>query len=304
MSPSLAAPSRDMVIIEGGTFGMGDTFQENPEAWAQETPVHTVTLATFSLSRYEVTVEQFRAFIETTGYITDAEKEGGASAWVTWDNDTKSSFAPWSAGMNWRRPGFPQSGTDPVVCVSWNDATAYCNWLSRRENLPPAYDSKTGDLLDPAGKPASNVRAVKGYRLPTEAEWEYAAREKGRKVRFGNGKDVARAQEINFYATQGAYPYSEKGHYRRATVPVGSFAPNALGLFDMSGNAWEWCSDCHANYPADNVDNPYVSGGPHRILRGGRWGGNAREMRASARHFESPTLRCNNSGFRIARTAG
>jgi formylglycine-generating enzyme required for sulfatase activity len=293
-----------MVLIAGGTFEMGDTFQDNPEAWAKETPVHTVTLAGFRLARYEVTVEQFRAFVEATGHLSDAEKEGGASAWVTWDNDTKSSFAPWAAGMNWRKPGFAQSDADPVVCISWADAIAYCNWLSQRENLPPAYDTKTGDLLDEAGKPVKDVLAVRGYRLPTEAEWEYAAREKGRKVRFGNGKEVARAQEINFYASQGAYTYSEKGNYRKTTMPVGSFSPNALGLFDMSGNAWEWCGDCYTNYPQVSVDNPYVSSGPHRILRGGRWGGNAKEIRASARHFEGPTLRCNNSGFRVARSAG
>jgi formylglycine-generating enzyme required for sulfatase activity len=191
-----------------------------------------------------------------------------------------------------------------VVCISWNDAIAYCNWLSQQENLPSAYEIKTGSLLDHAGKPATDVLSVKGYRLPTEAEWEYAAREKGRKVRFGNGKDAARAQEINFYASHGAYSFGEKGRYRKSTVPVGSFPPNALGLFDMSGNAWEWCGDGYTNYPADKVDNPYVFTGPHRILRGGRWGGDAKEIRATARHFEGRTLRCNNSGFRVARTVG
>jgi formylglycine-generating enzyme required for sulfatase activity len=143
---------------------------------------------------------------------------------------------------------------------------------------------------------------VKGYRLPTEAEWEYAARERGKQVRFGNGEDVARASEINFDAREGDSSYVETGEWRQNTVPVGSFNPNGLGLYDMSGNVWEWCSDHLRPYSDQNQINPYESTGARRAARGGRWGGGARELRVAARFGWASEDRCNNIGFRVART--
>jgi formylglycine-generating enzyme required for sulfatase activity len=141
--------------------------------------------------------------------------------------------------------------------------------------------------------------------LPTEAEWEYAARERGRKVRFGNGQDIARASEMNIDATSGKFAYAEQGESRGKAIPVGSFPPNSLGLHDMSGNAWEWCSDFMGRYPKEPQTNPYQQEGvqgPRRAARGGPWVGDASFARVATRLGWVSDDRCNNIGFRVARS--
>jgi formylglycine-generating enzyme required for sulfatase activity len=147
------------------------------------------------------------------------------------------------------------------------------------------------------------VSKVRGFRLPTEAEWEYAAREGGRRVRFGNGQDLARSSEIAFDAGAGDFAYLERGGGPGRTTPVGSYPPNRLGLFDMSGNAWEWVSDRYRPYGREAQTDPYVAVGDEQILRGGRWGGAAFEARVFHRSPWVRNDRCNNSGFRVARSA-
>ena len=318
---------------------MGDTFGEGVE---DETPTHRVTLDSFYLAPFEVTVKEFRVFVEETGYTTSAEgpvdldahrtimrqassrgmprgqlrelhdrilRFGGAGHW---DAD-KRAWIGYNPQTTWKNPGFEQTDNDPVVAVSWDDAVRFCNWLSARAGLPPAYDLQTGRLLDRSGNPTSGLVLAGSCRLPTEAEWEYAAREGGRLVRFGNGRSVARSSEMNFRGDEGEYAYLELGDYPGRTVPVGSYSPNSLGLYDMSGNAWEWVSDDYAPYSggaqvspyvsAGAQVSPYVSAGDRRTLRGGRWGGDAFEARVSHRSAHPRNDRCNNSGFRIARSA-
>jgi formylglycine-generating enzyme required for sulfatase activity len=330
-SPLATTPPAEMILITGGTFDMGDVFEEGD---TDEGPVHQVRVSDLYLSTNEVTVVEFKAFVEATQYLTSAERfdsreaqqrridqleemdladpevrkkagelmqqviaSGGCFYW----KPDQPGF-DFSLDCNWRQPLFEQTDRDPVVCLSWEDAAAYCNWLSDKEDLAPSYDVETGQLLDANGAATTDVTQVVGYRLPTEAEWEFAARERGARVRFGNGMNVARATELNFEACRGEYPYSEQGDCRKRTVPVGSFAPNALGLHDMSGNAWEWCSDYYAPYGADTVVDPHVSVGRGRVIRGGRWGGDAREARACTRIAYEAHNRCNNSGFRVARS--
>ncbi len=150
----------------------------------------------------------------------------------------------------------------------------------------------------------NDITKVRGFRLPTEAEWEYAARGGGKTIRFGNGRNIARSSEINFDAGSSAHAYSEKGRYRKQTVPVGSFKPNDLGLFDMAGNVWEWCSDFVGPYRSEDEVNPYSTSGvdSRRAARGGRWGGSAPELRVSTRMGWTSSDRCNNIGFRLARS--
>jgi sulfatase modifying factor 1 len=308
------AETGDMVFVEGGTFQMGDVFDEGVRA---ARPVHEVKVSGFYLNKHEVTVEEFAAFVKDASYMTSAEKESKDA--VARANDEYSARLAsrgahvldpaagpsWVTGANWRNPRYEQGPKDPVTCVSWTDAATYCNWLSAREGLPIAYDVQTGALLDAQGRPTADVTKVRGYRLPTEAEWEYAARERGRKVRFGNGQDIARPSEMNFNAADGEFAFVEKGEFRKKTIPVGSFRPNNLGLYDMSGNVWEWCSDFVGRYSKQAQTNPYQQKGmmgPRRAARGGPWIGDASFARVSTRMGWVADDRCNNIGFRISRS--
>ncbi len=307
------AGAAGMVYVRGGSFQMGDLWGDGP--WAmQEAPAREVEVGDFLLGEYEVTVGEFGRFVEAMGYKTVAEVDGPAIA----KEIAKRNPAAVDTGRYrfWRDHWFKQGPDHPVVMVAWEDAIVYCNWLSRQNGLPPAYDEKTGQMLAADGKPTTQVRLVKGYRLPTEAEWEFAARERGRKVRFGNGQDVARAGEMNFDAAgtgltvprlrlpkDNPCPYNEKGIRRDKTSPVGSFRPNALGLYDMSGNAWEWCCDTGGGeYVTERQVNPCSQGGDSHVLRGGMYDTDAKACRASARIDWPRRSLCSGSGFRLALT--
>jgi len=311
----------DMVHVEGGTFEMGDIFADGATL---ASPVHTVTVSSFHLARREVTVEEFSSFVDETNHETTAETPGkrsrpgadesgpredeedsarlaGRGCWVL----ATPSDGDWVDEANWRNPQYEQGLKHPVTCVSWSDAVHYCNWLSKKEGLPAAYDVTSGALLNGQGQPTTDVTKVRGYRLATEAEWEFAARERGRKVRFGNGRNTARASEINFDARSDEYSYAEHGEYRGRTTPVGSFKPNSLGLHDMSGNVWEWCSDHVDRYPTDSETNPYQTRGDldrRRAARGGPWVGDASVAQVTVRLGWVAEDRCNNIGFRVARS--
>jgi formylglycine-generating enzyme required for sulfatase activity len=298
----------DMVLIAAGTFLMGDILEEGP---ARESPVHRVSLTDFYLNRYEVTVEAFRRFVEETGYVTSAESPAGrgrpgneGEGAFCLDPDTGAFEVKPEA--SWRRPGLEQDDRHPVTCVSWDDAASYCNWLNGKANLPPAYDVATGALLDETGAVTRDITRVRGFRLPTEAEWEYAARGGGKTVRYGNGRNIARSSEINFNPGVGDSAPSGDEQFRKGTVRVGSFRSNDLGLYDMAGNVWEWCSDFVGPYGTEAQVNPYCTSGPQarRAARGGRWGGGADELRVSTRMGWASHERCNNIGFRVARSKG
>jgi len=286
-----------LVYVEGGTFLMGDVLADGDRAMLAEMPVHEVELGSFLLSPYEVTVAEFQMFVEETGFKTFAEKDGEPKASEDMNKQVKTQKP------NWKAHGFEQTGRHPVVWIAWEDAIVYCNWLSRRHGLPAAYNESTGKLLDKDGKVTTDVRQVEGFRLPTEAEWEYAARERGKKVRFGNGKNIANSDEMNFDARKAEKEYTVKGRYRAATTPVGSFAPNALGLYDMSGNAWEWCTGTGVDYPDQKMTNPYALNKSGHMARGGTWDSGAANCRVTTRINWWLNSMCAATGFRIARTA-
>jgi len=254
--------SDNFIRITGGVFKMGDPFNEGD---SDEKPVREVTLSDFYLSAYEVTFDEYDAFCTATG-------------------STKPSDSDWGRGKR------------PAINVSWNDAVAYCNWLSEQRGLQKVYTINGANVT-------ANWNAS-GYRLPTEAEWEYAARQGGEKVRFGNGKDIADPKEINFDGSAGGKKdYSAVGEYRSKTVPVGSLnSPNALGLHDMSGNVWEWCWDWYGTYPSTAETNPKgPDSGSSRVIRGGSWFLNPANVRCAYRGLNSPDRRVGNLGFRLAR---
>lgn len=128
-------------------------------------------------------------------------------------------------------------------------------------------------------------------------------RERGKEVRFGNGKNIAKSTEINFDSISGSYSYKEDGEYRRETVEVGSFAPNALGLYDMSGNVWEWCTDWYEKYSGKDVINPVgLNEDIYRVVRGGSWFVLAHDIRVSNRLNFNPNSSFDFLGFRVVRT--
>jgi len=186
----------------------------------------------------------------------------------------------WQEVMGNNPSGFKNCDDCPVEQVSWDDVQDFLKKLN-------------------AKNPGKN------YRLPTEAEWEYAAREGGKAVLFGNGKNVIDPAEINFNATESyKKDYSVVGEYRRKTVPVGSLrSPNALGLHDMSGNVWEWCSDWNGSYVAGNQKDPTgPATGSYRVIRGGSWGNYPQDCRVAIRSNYTPGNRNYVIGFRLART--
>jgi len=254
----MLAKSENFVLVEKGSFTMGDTWGDGD---SYEKPTHQVTFTyDFYIGKYEITFDEYDAFCDSTGRIKP-EDEG------------------------WR------SGIRPVINVSWNDSISYCNWLSEREGLPKAYDDK-GNFLDKDGKITTDPSKVIGYRLPTEAEWEYAARG-GNKSK---GYKYSGSDNVNDVAWN-------TDNSDRKTQEVGNKTPNELEIHDMSGNVWEWCSDWFVSYSSSAQTNPYNYSGSRRVLRGGSGYYDATYMRVAYRYYGTPTLTYYDLGFRIAKTA-
>lgn len=301
----------EMAEIRAGAFRMGTT--RDAAYSAAETPRREVQIgAAFAVGRFEVTRAQFAHFVKATSYA-GAEGKGCIvlrHVDMTWVND---------ASRSWRDPGFEQGDDHPVVCVSWQDAKAYVEWLS----------AKTG----------------KKYRLPSEAEWEYVARAGSRESRPWGEDDRQACKHANVWdetygkerglpapPTQafrpevsigtfgvrdtsastkrphGATPWYRSGHWcsdaHALTAPAGKLAANAFGVHDAIGNAWEWAEDCM------NPDHSEASGDGGarqtgtcdlRVVRGGSWSSTAWEARSAARQFRPVTYRRSDLGFRVAR---
>ena len=256
-----------MVVVPSGSFRMGSPSSEQDRD-SHEGPMREVTIGSpFALGVHEVTVSEFGRFVDETGHSV------GGSCWTSeGDEDNVED----RAGRGWRGPGFRQGGSHPVVCVGWHDARAYLAWLS----------GTTGER----------------YRLPSEAEWEYAARA-GTTTPFHTGSTIS-TDEANY---DGDYVYGSgrEGVYRKRTVPVGSFGANAFGLHDVHGNVWEWVQDCgkgsYAGAPGDG--SAWESGDcSRRVLRGGSWLSEPRDLRSASRVGGNTGNRISNIGFRVART--
>ncbi len=271
----------DTVLIPSGSFLMGDN-----SGLDDEKPVHKVTITKpFYLGRHEVTVGQFRRFLEATGYVTDAERGTGFRGAFGWDLD-KMEFQM-NEDYSWRSTGFAQSDDHPVVNVSWNDAMEFCRWMSRQFG---------GD-----------------YRLPTEAEWEYACRA-GTTTGYYHGNDPEGAAEVGNVADAafGAQHPGMKGIIQASdghayTAPAGRFLPNRFGLHDMHGNVWEWCADWYdpeyyATSPAADPAGPVT--GEERVYRGGGWFNCSRGCRSASRSAALPDNRNLTVGFRVCQPAG
>ena len=260
----------EYIFIKGGTFLMGSPEHE-VDRRENETQ-HQVKVRDFFMAKFPVTVAQFETFILESHYQTDADKDGSSRIWTgkQWQD---------KAGVNWKCNVSGEEQKDkqhPVLHVSWNDATAYCNWLSKRLNAT--------------------------FRLPTEAEWEYACRA-GTTTPFNTGDNLT-TEQANY---NGNYPYHKnpKGKYLQKTTPVGSYPPNAWGIYDMHGNVYEWCLDWYDEKYYDEckkkgtVENPAgPETGSDRVLRGGSWNLDARYCRSAYRISAAPAYRYGDVGFR------
>lgn len=259
-----------------------------------EGPVHRVRITRpFWMGQHEVTVGQFRRFLQASGHVPESIADGtGGYGWrAGYDPATSrrgDAFEGRHPRYSWADPGFAQGDDHPVVNVSWNDATALAAWLSRIEG--------------------------RHYRLPTEAEWEYACRA-GTRSRYASGDDPRSLRTIaNLFDADSAalwprwqamaLPHHD-GH--PFTAPVGSFAPNAWGLYDMHGNAWEWVADWHeddyyAHSPLDDPQGPpRPADGGVRVRRGGSWHTWAFYARSSYRNWNAPDSRYTLVGIRLVR---
>jgi sulfatase modifying factor 1 len=256
----------ELVFVQGGNFYMGSK-KDAPDASVDEKPLHEVKLSSFFIGKYEVTYGEFKTFVNETGYQTDADKNGGSYIWNTTENKYEKK-----EGLNWKydAQGQPRDIVEkrhPVIHVSWNDAQAYINWL--------------------------NSKAGKSYRLPTEAEWEFAARG-GNK---SQGYLYSGSNSINLVAW-----YNENSG--NGTHPVGEKQANELGIFDMTGNVWEWCQDWYgASYYAGRPDldaNPKgLTTGQYRVNRGGSVNTIPAICRVTIRVRDTPGNRRSTLGFRL-----
>ncbi|MFO1206604.1 MAG: SUMF1/EgtB/PvdO family nonheme iron enzyme [Burkholderiales bacterium] len=289
-----------MAQLSAASFTMGagiDDISNDVQVDEEARPQHAVTISAFELVYYEVTVGQFRRFVEATGYITDAERSGNTSGCHTPSGDGGLTL---QTDANWRAPGFPQDDSHPVVCVSWNDAQSYVAWLN-------------GSTF--------------AFRLPSESEWEYAARAGTDTARPWNEAGgfftrMVKRGDTGNRPTHQACRYANIADKRAATkfswtaihdcddgyvftVPGGYFHSNAFRLSDMIGNVAEWTQDCwNASYTgAPTNGKPWNSGDcTKRVFRGGSWSSGPVYARSAARYANIASYSATDLGFRLAKT--
>ena len=297
-NPAINNFGKPFVRIFAGSFMMGSPEVEEGRKAVES--LHRVTLTRdFYLSVHEVTRGDFERFANDNRYRTEAEKEGWVYRW----SYSKKDFV--KKNLSWRRPGFDQRDDHPVTCLNWWDGIHYCNWLSEQENLRPAYAiTDDGVELNPEAD---------GYRLPLEAEWEYACRA-GTSTKFHAGDLKADLMKVSWCADNS----------ENRTHPVGQKEPNAWGLHDMHGNVYEYCFDGHTDFrflwdqlrynygfrflnsvtdPSGPILGPDSASkaGRNQIMRGGGWAASPCYCRSAYRGLSEIGSRYDYSGIRIVR---
>ncbi len=276
---NIFSQSPKMILVSGGTFKMGSNLPD-PDGLGDEKPVHTVTISDFYIGETEVKVSDYQIFSKATGIAMPQPPE---DEWWESHPDTKKFYN--NPAKKWW--GFQPNY--PMFHVSWENAVLYCNWLSKKEGLNECYKKNADGGWD------FDITKT-GYRLPTEAEWEFAAR-------GGNNSKG--------YKYSGSNSLSEVAWYDETTALAGpqnvkTKKPNELGIYDMSGNVWEWCSDYYsAKYYtiSEGKTNPVnLTSQPYRVLRGGSWHYQGSYATITSRDGPEIGFTNYNYGFRLART--
>lgn len=268
----------EMISLPAGDYYMGATtddfrgFPNTQFSYLDETPRHEVHVKPFALGQFSVTKAQFSVFARETGFSGQGCRIYSDRTW---------HFDPTA---DWQNPGFNQTDRDPVVCVSWSDAQRFISWINSR--LPPGIHTR--------------------YRLPTEEEWEYAARagtvtpmywgsDRGKQCQFENARDET-ASDVGT-----SIPFARCNDGYRTTSPVGSFRPNPWGFFDMLGNASQWAAECPTiGYHVDAASSTTALPCRTRALRGASWASIPIAVRSANRSGLKPDIRMSTVGFRLA----
>lgn len=256
----------EMVVVPAGKYIMGSPASEEGR-FANEGPQRQIVIPhPFAVGKYEVTTAEFERFAIESGY----KAKQACHYWTGYRWRLTRRYT-------WKYPGFFQADSEPVVCVTWNDAQAYVNWLRK----------KTG----------------KNYRLLSEAEWEYAARGGAATARHW-GNDLTR-KHAHYGAEKCCQPHKEQVGRRSLLARAGSFAPNGFGIYDTLGNVWEWVEDCwNGNYLGAPTDGSSWQNGDceRRVIRGGSWYSDPRRVRSAVRYSFGKDVNRTKLGFRVARS--
>ncbi len=257
------------------SWAMGTLAQSQPVSLENEYPFHKVRISRpFHICATQTTVGQFKKFIEETGYITDAEDSGGG-----WVFDTKENRFERKKGTSWRDPGWKIEDNQPVAMMSYNDAVAFVDWLSAREKLP--------------------------YKLPTEAQWEYAARGGIPNGQFPWGDSLPDGRRANYADSNTDFEWRDRNadDGYKYVAPVGTYEPNGYGLYDMAGNVLQWVRDYYREdyYRfSPEIDPEGPDHAEFRVMRGGDWTFGPVNLRCAFRGWSRPDLAFQNGGFRVA----
>lgn len=272
----LADSTNNMAFIKGGTFKMGAS-PTDPYISKSETPLHTVTLSDYYIGKYEVTHKSYIQFLNEENVDSTGSKNGVEYVRIV---DTLHCAVGFKNGkFYFKKSKYIKKEQCAMAVVTWYGAAAYCNWLSKKENRTACYNSANWKCDFKAN----------GYRLPTEAEWEYACR-------AGSSTSYFWGNEMN-----PAYCWQD---YEREDAPkVGRKRPNSFGLYDMSGSVWEWCQDWYdydyyKNSPENNPTGP--SSSYHRSIRGGSWRDESQNQCSGSRYSNHPLNSSYCWGFRVA----
>jgi formylglycine-generating enzyme required for sulfatase activity len=300
----------DLVVIPAGTFQMGNSTDAS-EGFSDELPVHTVTLDSFAMGKYEITNEQYCAFLNSAypsqlkvvdgvvygSGVTYCSTSSAPSGYPNYGEFSQIGFS--NNTFSIRTKGGKDMTNHPMVIVSLYGAVAYCNWRSQQEGNEPCYNLSTWEC----------DFSKKGYRLATEAEWEYAARGGLDGNRFPRADTITHNQ-ANYYSdsslgydtslTRDYHPFWNDGIMPYTSL-VGSFPANGYGLYDMAGNVWEWCNDWYSEtyYSSSPTNNPTGPTTGYRVVRGGSWGDSSFGCRVSYRSGGFPYIRTYDLGFRV-----